>query len=83
MMNYPQWRTGSSCPYKFNIYNSSLNIFGLDADEDSVRADRLHRPHDILVGESRCLSPFRLSGEEDEIVYGGDVSVSQGGILLC
>jgi len=37
-----------------------------------VRTDRLHRPHDIFVGESRCLSPFRLSGEEDKIVHRDD-----------
>lgn len=37
-----------------------------------MRADRLHCPYDILIGESRCLSPFRLSGEEDEIVHGDD-----------
>lgn len=70
MKNYPQGRP--EYWYKFNIHHSALHISDLDADEGPVRADRLHRPLDIFVGESQRLSPFRLSGEEKEIVYGED-----------
>ena len=70
MMMCPQWR--NECRYTFNIHNSSLDISGLDADEDPVRADCLHCPYDILIGDSRCFSSFRLSREEDEIVHGDD-----------